>query len=671
MSPHSLKNTAPESRSTVKPKPYRAPFIGVSLILLACLSATWFPAGIPTSVVNADSPEANPADFPIRNPIDRFILRQLKENKIPPSPTCSDEEFVRRVYLDITGLIPTVDEARAFLKDTEQNKRTKLIDQLLDSERYGIHFSVMWGDLLREHSNSKATEGTVPGSYRAWFKDALNKNVPYDKFVTQLIASKGNAIENGAVNFYLRDARDRVETANMVSSVFMGTRMACAQCHDHPFAKWEQQDFHHLMSFLDPRTNLVMDMEATLDRLKKGKGMPRKMREEFAPYIARFEKSYRDAKEAANLDGMSMGRRAMMKRKAGGKLRSIIKEAEKDLGEQKARRLQQVIKRNQVTRVDERSRGDYRMPAEDGDNKKKRNNGKQIVPPIFPWDKGLQAPESGSRREALATFITSHPQFAQVHVNRLWDRLMGRGIVHPVDDFRSKNKPSHPEVLKYLSLELVQSKFDTKHVLRLILNSSTYQRTTKPLPENAKDTLSFSHQKLRRMTAEQLFDSILVATGRSEGIQSLAKTKGGQKLLAASKSRRGPIGKKVKWAYDMPTPARNGTFLNVFNQPDRNQVCCEREEDGSITQALELLNGNALNSLVIARGGSLTETLIKSGKSGEDIGRDLYLATLSRYPNEKEMKIVRMMLKGPKPAPELVEDFQWALLNTREFMFVK
>lgn len=645
---------------------------GAPMLGLACLAAAL------SLVASVDysrfSVRAEPAggsrDFPIKNPIDRFIFQRLEEDKIQPSLLCSDEEFLRRVYLDVCGVIPPRGDAKEFLADRTAEKRAKLIDKLLKSERYADHWAVLWGDLFREHTNSKPQEGTERGSYREWLQSALRRNLPYDQFVKELVTPTGSSDDNAAVNFYLRDPESRVETVNTISNVLMGTRLACAQCHDHPFDKWQQSDFHGMMAFFG-RTVLAPDPVATLLRVEADKKLPDEARKLLEPQfkeaheLASKEKDKLKTELAAGGgEGMGMG---MMGAMAGmGKGRDAMREIEKSLTPQQAQQAKQTFQRNQVRQVLDKPMGDYRMPAE-GDGQNKKKNG-EVVQPAFPWDMSKKAPERGSRRVALAEFLVTNRQFAQVQVNRLWAQLMGKGIVDPVDDFRPKNPPSHPELLDYLADELVKSKFDNHHVLRLLLNSSTYQRTSLPTSNNRSDTTLFSRQKLKRLTAEQMFDSILVATGKEKG---LAGTAAGE-IVGKMKERYGGKDTVVQWASDMPTPSRTGTFLNTFNQPTRDETMVQRDDSGSIPQALELLNGSALNNAV--KSSPLVKQLMDTKLAPNQVACELYLSAMSRNPNNQEMAAAANVLsraKDDKEKREMIEDILWALLNAREFAFVR
>lgn len=530
-------------------------------------------------------------DPKVFNEIDNILLARMRSEHVEPSGLCTDYEFVRRVYIDVVGMIPNSDEVRAFMNDKNPQKRSKLIDKVLaDNERYADHWEVMWGDWLREHTVGKK-EGAPPNSYRQWLQSALKSNMPYDKFVRDLITATGYPSQNAATNFYMRDKQDRVETVNTVAQAFMGSRMACAQCHDHPFDKWTQDDFHGLMAFF-----------ATTDVTK-------------APKVKK---------------GVPVGPQ-------------------------------------EEAHVVEKPKGEYHMPK-DGDSAKKKTNGGEVVKPRFAWDPSVTQSSGHTRRETLADAVINSKRFPQVQANRLWAQLMGRGIVEPADDFREKNPPSHPELLDYLSDVLVKAKYDSKAVLREILNSAAYQRSSIPNDTNRSDMTLFSHQHIRRMTAEELFDSILVASGHEKGLSDMPDARNENNKVAAKKA--GPAVNKrsasAEWATDLPTPAKTGTFMNVFNQPPRNVVTTRRDEEGAVTQALEMLNGKLVNESV--RNSPLIEHLAASKSDPRNSVVELYLSTLTRTPTPGE---VEKAVKYADASKEWLIDLQWALMNTREFTFVK
>ncbi len=651
--------------------------LGTALLVGAALLGAQF---CQPAAVQAEPQASNPD---IKNPIDKFILQRLDAEKITPSPLCTDEEFVRRIYVDVCGVVPTSSQVKGFLADRTPDKRAKLIDALLKSPRYAESWSVVWSDMLREHSNSKPKEGTERGSYREWVREALSKNMPYDQFARELITATGNAEVNAAANFYLRDEGNRVETVNTVSTVFMGTRMACAQCHDHPFDKWTQQDFHSVMAFFG-RVNVQPDPVATLLKIEANeKRLPEEGRKLLEPYFKEAHEAQDKVKlkaqtlaapgaenNAAMGGGMGkemgMGGKDMgMEMPMLGSRKNVLAEIDKTASKETAQALKKAFQQHQSRIVIERPNGDYHMPAEGDGAKKKGQNGGDVVPAIFPWDPTKKAEGPGSRRKALAEFVTGSRQFAAVEVNRLWFQVMGHGIVDPIDDFREKNAPSHPELLDYLTDEFIQSKFDNQHVLRLIFNSSTYQRSTIPTTNNRSDATLYSHMKLRRMSAEEMFDSILVATGHDNGLEGMTLD---IKSLA-QKARYTDKKQEMLWAADLPTPARTGSFMNLFNQPNREQTTVKRDDAGSISQALELMNGRTINDAV--RNSPLAASLISEKASPQQVITELYLSALSRQPSVRELNFLGATIKNGTVTREWIDDTYWSLLNSREFTFIK
>ncbi len=653
---------------------------------------------------------ANMSGFPTKNEIDTFIAAKLQENSVSPSRTCTDEEYIRRVYLDLLGIIPSTFAVKNFLRDGSAKKREALVDSLLNNDRYGAHWASVWGDLLREHSQTQNGEGSYYGSYRNWLKKALNENIPYDKFMTELVTASGRADQNGAVNFYLRDENNRVETVNTISHAFMGTRMACAQCHDHPFDKWEQRDFYRVMSFVEPRVKVETDHLATVVKLKNA-NVPADIKGKIAPFIEKAEaelkirdaeyyealaeaKKAKDGKESTSTAAKDTKEapkvaKAMPKKMGGGvysggyfkEMESLI---EKELGKDRAEAFRNLYGNNRANVVREENNGEYNLS-----NELARGQGGQIES-AFPWDPTKKANKSAPRRAELARFIAESPLFAKVQANRLWASIFGRGIVDPVDDFRPKNPASHPELLDFLGKYLVDNGFDNKKLLKLILTSSTYERSSIPTKNNASDVTLFSHRVLRRMSAEQINDSILVSSGQAPLTIGLEKLSGsstaamgmgmggmGSGMADGKGMKKGGMDEMmgdaaeadVKWAFDQPTPARLGSFMNTFNQPSREEFVGTRDMSVTITQALELFNGKTINDTVRFKSNKFIQKLLESKLSTAEVVQEIYLNTLSRLPNSSEMSYAAGYV-GQNNRTKL-EDLHWALMNTREFMFIK
>ena len=507
------------------------------------------------------------------NPIDQFIAANWAKYRVIPHALCSENEFVRRAYLDITGVIPTVDQVTAYLESSTTNRRPNLIDELLASPRYADHWTAFWGDLLREQSY---VQGVEVNSFRRYIRQSLHHNKRYDQWVWEMITATGMAKDNPAANFILRDRGNDENLTIATTQVFLGTQLKCAQCHDHPFDVWEQRDFNDMQKFWSGTRTPVGRQEKVGD-----------------------ENSMRTIPFFAVVGGTNSSSRFF---------------------------------------TDERPDAGY------------------------------------AGRVALADWIVrpQNPYFARVAVNRLWAELMGRGLVDPPDGFSVLNPASHPALLDWLAIEFINSDYDLKHILRLILNSRTYQLSSvdtgvkrAPVPEKAildgeviKDLTGnyldaetglpivlFDAMPIRRMTAEQLHDSILISTG----------------LYQLNPERYTP-------AVERRYPDNNG-FLGLFGSPDR-EIIQARQTEATIPQALELLNGWFINYGVALHEENPIKRWIVQGVDGPEILRRLYLHTLSREPMRSEVRTVKRYI-GDGRQPERWSDVHWALINTREFMFIK
>ncbi len=480
-----------------------------------------------------------------QNDIDRFIAARWREQGERPAPLCDDETFIRRVYLDLAGVIPPHGDVQAF-QDESRDRRDKLVDRLLSSDRYAEHWAVFWGDLFREQSNIR---GMPRMAFRDYILDSLRRNKPYDAWVREMLQAGGNGQDNPETGFLLRHRNDRNDAVVSITQVFLGLQLKCAQCHDHPYEAWKQDDFKGMAGFF--------------------KGTRRR--------------------------------------------RAFVKEVDRN-GRTVERQIDEVV-----------SNGKGKGRFLTGDK-----------------------PYLGRGRIALANLVTerANPYFARVAVNRLWAKLMGAGLVDPPDEFSVSNPPSHPALLDWLAIEFVDSGYDLKHVLRLICKSRTYQLASRGRRGAAQDDEGvrlYAQMPLRRLTAEQLHDSILRACG----------------VLSIGRPATRP-------AIEKPYPARNGSFLQVFGSHDRKTVH-ERDTEGTIPQALTLMNGDFVNRSVRAYAQRTIRKWLKSGMSRGDVVERMFVATLCRKPTARERKWSLEMANSV----DGWSDVQWALINSREFMFIR
>lgn len=554
-----------------------------------------------------------PAKETPANYIDEAVQAKLQKLRTQQAPLCTDEEFVRRVYLDVCGIIPTAEETKAFLADTDPSKRSKLIDQLLERPEFVDLWTLKWNDTLR--NNPRLTRvGAAP--FAEWIREQLAKNRPYDEWVRDIITATGKTspmqldmnnlprqlarqledanprqrerIEamvkdlnsrpaNPAANYYVI-SKDPLDTTSATSQIFLGVRVECSRCHNHPFEKWTQSDFYGLAAFftgVQARGNNTTPSLVTVNYRSAGPRHP---------------------------------------------------------------------KTNEI--VEPKTLDDVQVKVEKGED----------------------------RRVELAAWMTApeNPYFARSLVNRLWGHYFGRGIVEPVDDFRVTNPASNPALLDALAKDFVTHKFDLKHMHRTILNSRTYQESSVPNQYNKFDTSNFARYYPKRLMAEQLFDSISQATGIYLNSPRGRRRPG--KLARAGIEAPAGISRVMQLptvvsGYRTGANANVVQFLDTFGKPRREAVCeCERSYDGNIGQALALINGDEINDKIAASDGRV-QRLVSSGVPDAQLVEELYLAALSRRPSKEELDEAGSLLRSSKSKSEGAEDLMWSLLNSREFLF--
>lgn len=518
--------------------------------------------------VRVSVPQALKASFPkldAANKIDELVYAKLKTLGIPPSDLCSDPEFLRRVYLTVIGILPTPEEAHAFLANPDPAKRAKLIDLLLERDEFADYWALKWGDILRIKSEypvklwPKAAE-----TYYRWVRTSIAKNKPYDQFARELLLSAGSNFREGPANFYRAlPSRDPQSMAETSALVFMGARIGCARCHAHPTENWNLKDDLGMAAFF-----AKVGFKSTLE-----------WKEEIVVF------------------------------KPKGMLRNPL--------------------------------------------------GPQPVKPKLLDGKALDLDKDEDPRVKFSEWLLApdNPWFKKAVANRVWFWMLGRGIVNEPDDMRPTNPPENPALLDYLANELGTHHYDLKHLYRLILNSRTFQRSSKTNPENARDIAHFSHYPTLRLGAEQLSDAICQVTETSEKFQSIIPEPFTY-MPAGCRATQLSDG-------DIGTP-----FLELFGRPPRDTPYeSERNLDTSIWQELYLINSDALDNKIV---GSPRIKRLLTAKKDDEIIEEFYLAALSRPPAPQEKQTAIAYLAAHKSnAVQALSDVVWALLNSKEFLFIR
>lgn len=696
---------------------------------LLILGTTLLHAGVPSAeLVNHVPRERIQA---ISQQIDSLVSAKLSAHEQKPNRLTDDETFLRRIYLDIVGRIPTLEEAHSFLASKDKSKRAALIDELLDSSGYVSHQFNYWADILR--IKSRLSGGNPGQPYIDFVKNSLATNQPYNDFVREMIASEGPVLEsgNGATGYYLRDQGMPEDNMANTVRIFLGTRLECAQCHDHPFDTWTQREFFEMVAFTGGvRTRLAPNgMAASMDMRRKLKKV------EADPKVKQL---------AINLMrplsfGVSGG---------GTGLARLPDSYQYDDGEP-----------NEIVTAKTMFEHEELVHPEIPATRKRRRR---------PRNKRFASAIPGARdigsREVFADWLTSpdNPRFTQVIANRLWKKAMGLGLIEPVDDLTDETVASNPELLRYLTEQMIELDYDMKQYLRAIYYSKTYQREASDSDVTDPSEYFFPGPLLRRMSAEQLWDSFLtlavpalddrehprskmvrgvLGSNLYEGFEKVkdmsvdeilelaekeleirsnpekrkqryrdammsANEPNGKYIEEAAQLRRRiaalrqmqkrvrqrknafasrqlqariselqsmlrhvptRIGNDLVRASELLSPAPPGHFLREFGQSDREQIENANSEPAA-SQVLSLMNGQIEKRIISNPRTVLMRNVVMAESAVEKIDV-IFLSMLSRYPSREESTTWQKIAREEGKAA--ANDLIWSLANTSEFMFVR
>ncbi len=519
------------------------------------------------------------AERPLREQIDERVAQAWPREKVSPAPATTDAEFIRRVYLDLVGCIPTADETRAFLNDSSADKRSRLIDTLLADARYAQHMADLW-DMILFGRNPPGYDTDKRQGIQNWLREQFAANTPYDKIAAAILKAEGNTLDQGPPTFFLQYRNQPEDATEAITQIFLGVQLQCARCHDHPFEPWKQVDFYGMAAFIARLEVVTVGKEKELTKYAIG------------------EKNTGDILFTGPAKDQTPG-------KKGDPIRPRFL-----LGDELS---------------------EPAMPS--GYKEVKFEANKPPPAPTF------------SRKDQLATWVTraENPFFARAIANRLWALLLGRGLVHPVDNMSPANKPSHPELLDELTHWLVAHQFDIRGLLREVANSRTYQLASRG-SSSEQFPRWFESARIRPLSAEELVESWRAATG----FEVVEKT-------AAAKSQRPGRFR----------PLESGYMLRFFGQPNTGTG----DFQGGLAEHLYLNNG-PLSQLLVEGPGGLMAAVTNKSTPLEARVEHLYLAMLSRLPNDTERaKFVDYVRDEGKTPAERWREAAWALMTSSEFRF--
>lgn len=542
---------------------------------------------------------------------------------IKPAVAASEAEWCRRVYLDVVGRVPTLEETSRYLAQRGPQKRARLIDRLLNSdtgvEEYARNWTNIWSSLLIGRT-SQAESVINREGMQQYLRRALLRNKPYDELVGELVSAEGVNTPgaegfNGAVNFVLGNLDvNGVPVTAKTARLFLGVQVQCTQCHNHPFNDWKQGRFWELNAFFR-QTKAIGDV-AVVDG------------------------------SAASSDPSSEA--------------TVSPDAA-------PRRANAIAAR--VADVDFYGEGDAR--DDDAEIYYEERSGRlKAAYPVF-FD-GTEIARSGelsqvNRRKELARLVTGSPRFAEAAVNRVWSHFFGHGFTRPIDDMGPHNPPTHPELLERLAREFAAGGYDLKSLVRWIALSEAYALSSKPSRDNQHDDPTagnpplFSRYYLRQMRAEQLYESLAAASGEMRPR--------GDGRNASDDARAASGGDLSDEAY-AEREQDKAAWMRQFVIAYRTDECDECSLFvGSIPQTLAMMNGDMTAEATDTDTSGLLAKIARSPVSDAKKVQQLFLAALARNPTPGEQTAARRLIAahGNDTAAGL-EDLWWALLNSNEFI---
>jgi hypothetical protein len=517
-----------------------------------------------SAVLTSEAWQNVPMVSALPSDIDNAVNKELEISKITPAPLTSDEQFIRRVTLDLTGQLPVPADVTEFIADKSSEKRAKLIDKLLNTEAYAQHWARYWRDVIGARVSDRRGLA-LSRAFEAWLTEQLKKNQSWDKIARAMITAEGECSfddegQHGSLFFLAShhgpDAGN--ERAAETSRVFLGIQIQCAQCHDHPSDQWKRVQFHELAGYF-------ARVQERPVRVEKGKG-------------------------------------------PGG------------------------------MELISRPRGEHEMPSME-DPKKAFVTYPRFLDGKAPAKKDLT---DHDRRKALADAIVDKNNywFAGAYVNRIWGDLMGQSFYQPVDDMGPKKEAVFADVLVRLAASFRATNYDMKQMFRAILNSETYQRQIR-LGESTDQHLHFAAAYPTRLRPDAMWDSLVNVLG------SL-----GNNQPAGPGKRFAAIG------------GLEGLFKDEFGfDPSMKSD----EVEGSISQALLMMNNPTLNAKIQAKGVNVLARILSSYPQDDEALRMLYMKTLARKPTDSEREKCTTFIAKTGKREEAFEDILWALLNSTEF----
>ena len=574
--------------------------------------------------------------------IDRLVESELNANGVDSAGLSVDEDFLRRVTLDLAGTLPSSRDMTLFGLNPDRSKRELAIERLLNSDEYAAAWARYWRDVIFVRATNMRA-GFANQSFVNWMTQNLSDNKGWDDIATEILTATGDVRENGSTALIFAQEASPEDVAGEASRIFLGIQMQCANCHDHPWDRWKREEFHELAAFF-PRIsvrpiredNRLQSYEiVSVNQSSSPRDRFRQLKEN-ADRLFRFADRNRDGK----LVKAEIGRTQL------------------------ARSFDQILERGDSNKDGGISLAEFKKikfptPMQQGrgstehfmaDLNDPSSAGRKIEPKFFVTG---HKPESGladiDRRELFSKYLTStrNKWFSRAFVNRMWAEMTGEGFYSPIDDMGPDRSASFPEVLDVLAAQFSSNGYDIRWLMKTITLTQTYQREVRSTDPETQ-AVPFASATATRLRGDQLYSSIITVlgsenvTGRGRGQQMGV----GAGMYRGTRSPRDQFG--LLFSFDPSTP--------------------QAEITGNIPQALFMMNSPLLAGQINARGFTKLTALLRRFPDNRDAINELYIMILSREPSDREMKIATEYLVEVDNREESFEDLMWSLLNSSEFL---
>jgi len=574
--------------------------------------------------------------------IDRLIDAEITASGGKPAPLTTDNDFLRRVTLDLADRLPSPRDATLFGLNPDSNKRSQLIGELIDSPEFSASQSRYWRDVIFSRATEVRSRLMIP-TFGAWMTEQFEQRQGWDTIVESLLTASGDVRENGATALMFAQGGEAAELAAETSRIFLGIQIQCANCHDHPTDHWKRIQFHQLAAFF-PRVRVRPKRDST----------PRSFE------IVSLDSSRRRRRNISAQATASFFRRLDLNR--DGKL-----VADEVASTRLAANFQRLLSRGDTDKDGGLSLKEFqKIPPPSNNNRRfdtehfmpnlaEPDNRGDAIRPVFFATGGRASVglDDQKRRQLLANHLTSktNPWFARAYVNRTWSVLLGQGFTTPIDDMGPGREVAHPEVFERLCRDFADSDYDTRRLFEVIVGTRAYQRQIRHRdPDDV--TPPFAAAEPSRLRADQIYNSLLGVLGADPG----------------NNSRRTLRGRRSSQQGQMMARRRNSgrtLFLTIFGfDPSTPQ----EDITGTVPQALFLMNSPMIHTMVRAQGNTRLARILQQHSQNDDAVAEVYLLVLSREPSTAELGICRDYIAEVGERGEAFEDLMWSLINSSEFL---